>query len=227
MWAPSAMSIMAWKEWGQGSEVMACVSNWEGGRNECWRSAHAAFFLSLGPQPDTAVLQVGLPISFNLSETIPHRYEQNYLPLVNPSCWQPRFTITFRRRPEQHHLQKSQEGACKETKKMEAFQKRCKEKRQTPTPAGGMERRLPRGVSKKARGSRLEPVPTLTQQSECMWGKSFWCPQTRFFYRMGILFFYRSLLRQLWIQASAGSLLFLALNRKVFRRCTLNILSLL
>lgn len=195
------MPCLSWRGSDGGRTVRSWhgVNNQEGGRNECWRSAHAPFLLSLGPQPDTAALQVCLPISLNLREIIPHRYEQNYLPLVNPSCWQPRFTITFRRRPEQHHLQKSQEGTCKETKKMETFQKRCKEKRQTPTPAGGMERRLPRGLSKKARGSRVEPVSTLTQKSERMWGKSFWGPQTRFFYRMGILFLYRTLLRQLWI----------------------------
>lgn len=144
------------------------VNNQEGGRNERWRSAHAPFLLSLGPQPDTAALQVCLPISLNLREIIPHRYEQNYLPLVNPSCWQPRFTITFRRRPEQHHLQKSQEGTCKETKKLETFQKRCKEKRQTPTPAGGMERRFPEVCLRKPEEAGLNQFLLLrSNQSAC------------------------------------------------------------
>lgn len=173
------------------------------------------FWLSLGPQPDTAALEVGLPISLNLMEIIPHRYEQNYRPVhfVNPSCWQSRLTITFRRRPEQHHLQKSQAGAYKETKQDRDIPEKMQREAANSDTCRWDGKALPRGVFKKARGSRLEPFPTLMQKSECMWGRSFWCPQTTFFCCMSILLFYRTLLRQLWIQTSASSLLFLALNK--------------
>lgn len=50
---------------------------------------------------------------------------------------------------------------------MEAFQKRCKEKRQTPTPAGGMERRLPRGLRKPEEAGLNQFLLLCSNRSTC------------------------------------------------------------